>query len=247
MQLDNHDLMRCAVALPKDVVALLKSSPHNYSIAGGFIRACIQRTEPKDIDIFTSFLPQDAVKEFTKVATTTIMDEDIRVTKNACTVAGRKPWVQFIGPVGAKPRVKIVDQFDFTMSAAIMWWSDEQWLSYCSPNFYPDLASKRLRYQLPNTEASFAGPLLRILKFTRQGYHITPVDFATVLARVALSVTNGGPVDMSRPECKREQDRLREAYTAVLLEKLNANKPVGTTDDDLGALECSAVDSGAEF
>lgn len=184
--------------LPKDVRKLLQDNPDRLFLAGGFIRAVLAGEEPSDIDLLgpqgediktlAERLERDRLKEGEKVR--------IISTRNAYTVLAppRLP-VQFIHRWQYTDPAVLLDEFDFTIARAVIWWEGVgdlgTWKSLCDPRYYADLAGRRLVYMAPQRAEDAGGSLLRVVKFLRRGYRISPENLARVIARVASGVRWG--------------------------------------------------------
>lgn len=62
---------------------------------------------------------------------------------------------------------------------ATVWHDGEQWRSWCHERFYRDTAAHRLTY-LGSDEPGAS--MLRVLKFVRKGYSISPEQLSRVIA-----------------------------------------------------------------
>lgn len=198
-----EDVHHVLSRLPRDLVALLRTN-HDLVLAGGFIRATIAGERPSDIDILGP-----SKEKLASVAKDLALARKGRFheTKNAFTVLtpGRTP-VQFIHRwTYAKP-ADVVADFDFTVAMAAIWCEEEPaqvdatevklcWVSKCHPLYYPDLASRRLRYTAPKRAEDAGGSLLRVRKFIARGYHIEAPSLAAVIARTTQKVRENALTD----------------------------------------------------
>jgi len=119
-------------------------------------------------------------------------------TENAFTLLniGRLP-VQFIKRWTYTDPNLLINEFDFTIAQAVVYciYDTEDterkkpiWKSICSDYFYCDLAAKRLRYTEPKRIEDVGGSLLRMLKFLRKGYRISPESLSKVFVRLLSGV-----------------------------------------------------------
>ena len=94
--------------------------------------------------------------------------------------------VQFIHRWTFNDGGALIESFDFTVAMAAIWFDREaqRWQSVASPHFYPDLASRRLRYSFPKRNEDAGGSILRVQKFLGRGYQISPEEFGKVIARL---------------------------------------------------------------
>lgn len=218
-----EDLHHVLSRLPKDVRTLLKS--HRLFLAGGFVRSVIAGEPISDVDLFGE---SRAYLELTaKTFALSRKGSRLHVTDNAFTVltSGRAP-VQFIhrwtyGPADA---ARLVAEFDYSVAAAAVWWAPHpgdsgEWLTITDPNYYPDLASRRLRYLCPVRSEDAGGSLLRARKFLAKGYHIEAGSLAKVAARLMQGVRGIDSLDL--PELDHTETReqgLARILTALLRE-----------------------------
>jgi len=169
-------------------------------LAGGFIRACVTREAPSDIDLFCATVDDARV-----CANALVQDSHRKIieTDNAFTVRGLSIPVQFIHRWTFDRPEDAIASFDFSIAQAAVW-HDGHWQSLCADGFYPDLAAKRLIYLHPVRNEDAGGSMLRLLKFYRKGY-TAPLDtIAGVIARLMSGV-------------KRSLDEMGEAETAQIL------------------------------
>jgi hypothetical protein len=113
---------------------------------------------------------------------------------NAYTIYGYTTTPQIVHRWTFPNPREVVPSFDFTIACAAFWWSPEshivpaQWESLCDPNFYSDLAAKRLVYRSPERNEDAGGSMLRVLKFYQRGYRIPLDSMGAVIARLCQGV-----------------------------------------------------------
>lgn len=185
-ELHPSDLNFVLTRIPKDVRTLLKDT--RISIGGGFIRETIAGEKPHDVDLFGP--DADTLKLAAKLLAEK-RDARIIESKNAITLitANRMP-VQFITRwLFDKPEA-VIESFDFSVCQAVIWFDRENktWHSAIGPDFYRDLAARRLTYTHPKRNEDAGGSLLRVRKFLARGYTIQAMSLGGVVARLALSV-----------------------------------------------------------
>lgn len=168
--------------LPPSVIKRLKEDA-GLVLAGGFIRACIAGEQPTDIDLFSP--NYDAAKRSVDL----LIEETgakLFPTENAFSVVlpVERKQVQFIHKWTYETAESVLDSFDFTISGAAIWYRDGWW-SVCLDRFYLDLAAKRLHY---TGKGEPGGSMLRLVKFCRRGYRISPESIAGIVGRLAHSV-----------------------------------------------------------
>ncbi len=200
-QLAECDVSWCVRRLPHAVKKACMELP--ITLAGGFIRSCIAREPVADIDLFVT--SKDAAKML--AALLTIQgDPPPHETENAYTVRSKLDFpVQVIHRWTFDKPEYVVPSFDFTIARAAIWFdqSDKKWHSAADPDFYRDLAAKRLVYCSPIRNEDAGGSMLRVLKFYQRGYRIPLDSLAAVTARMVNAIDFGQSPD--DPHVSREQ------------------------------------------
>jgi len=193
-ELSIHDLLFCVRRLPFHVRELVKSRPSALFVAGGFIRACVANEQVSDIDIMTPSkdVAAAAALELSKACG----DTKIHQSDNAYTVKLKPIPAQFVHRWTFDTPEAAIDSFDFTIARSAIWWNGEVWCSCCDPDFYADLAAKRLVYRSPTRIEEAGGSMLRVLKFYQRGYRIPLPDLAAVIARLMHSVEFSNPIHL---------------------------------------------------
>lgn len=220
-ELTPDDLHHVVSRTPKDVLSLMKA--RNLVLAGGCIRAIVAGEKVSDFDLFG---PSKAVLELAAKDLCIARKGRLYATDNAFTVLSpdRAP-VQFIFRWTYEQAQDVINDFDFSVAQAGIWFkmreetlNDEHptgnWCSLCSELFYPDLASKRLRYLAPDRNEDAGGSVLRARKFLQRGYHIEAGSFGRVIARLCMGVEHVASA-MNGPNCPPEMRG--EAWLAQLL------------------------------
>ena len=112
-------------------------------------------------------------------------------TDNAFTVLtqGRTP-VQFIHRWLYEDAARLIQEFDYTIARAVVWWNAtfELWTSLCDQDFYADLAARRLVYCSPERTEDAGGSLMRARKFLARGYFISAHDLGLVVHRLVSKI-----------------------------------------------------------
>ena len=205
------DINKCLNALPSQVRCALKAYPEKVCVAGGFIRAVVAGETPNDIDIFV-----DSERTAMQVASDLAIESPIgRIIKTgkAYTITGYEgPAPQVIFKWTFPHSREVIDAFDFTIAQAALWWDGNDWESNVGPNFYEDVAAKRLMLARP-IENDYPGTFLRVLKFYRAGYAITNEALGEVLAGLCQGL---------RPETLLgTESHLSEAFAARFPQRSN--------------------------
>ena len=153
-------------------------------LAGGCIRSRISGERPNDIDLI--------------VASASMADDVARNiepntarhhrTQNAITLPKQPITVQVIHRWTYTDPLVCMEEFDFTIAKAAVWWDGICWRSAAHPRFYPDLAAKRLTYTAPDRAEDAGGSMLRVLKFYQRGFRIPLDDLGKVIARLMQGV-----------------------------------------------------------
>ena len=183
--LNKHDLQWALQLAPKQVLEAMKSAPCRVFVAGGFIRSSVCREPVNDIDMFVS-----TEADAGALAMNLAENDPKRIyrTDNALTVKGYRIPIQIIHRWLFETPERCAQSFDFTIAMSSVWWSGEAWESLCHPDFYSDLAAKRLVYTSPDRNEDAGGSLLRVLKFYQRGYRIPLGSMGAVIARLLRGV-----------------------------------------------------------
>lgn len=192
----HEDMMRVLAALPREVGEYLRDTQGVY-LAGGFIRSIISNEAPSDIDLF---LKEGGDPHLT--AESLAHGEELFTSEFAHTIPSlvHGYLVQVIDKWRFASPEDIIRHFDFTIAQAVIWYESRDtrpgWRSKCSHQFYQDLAGRRLhynRYHKPD-ELDAGGTLLRVMKFVKRGFNISPEDLADIVFEVSRDC--GTPQDI---------------------------------------------------
>lgn len=184
-ELNHQDLAWCVRRLPRAVLKIMMQAGPTLFLAGGYIRSCITREEIQDVDLFSP--SKDTAKNWALV----IAERDekrLHTTDNAFSVKRTHPLVQFIHRWTFERPEDVIASFDFTIASAVIWFEDGNWRSLCHPDYYADLAGKRLVYLSPKREEEAGGSMLRVLKFYQRGYRIPLDSLGAIMARMVVKV-----------------------------------------------------------
>jgi hypothetical protein len=194
IELNKRDLYWVLQRAPKCVVKLMEAQRDRLFLAGGFVRACVSGEEPADVDLFAPDAERAALyAEILKGPHGTVWKSD-----NALTVRrpdARLP-IQMIHRWTFERPEEVIESFDFTVAKAMVWCRGRRdeathrmaWESLAHPDFYADLAAKRLVYTSPVRNEDAGGSALRVLKFYQKGYRIPLDSLGAVLARLTMAV-----------------------------------------------------------
>ena len=171
--------MNRVMLLVNQIPAELRSILHRNDaiVAGGYIRDWFAGSEPKDMDIFCQApkqLSTDLLNAGGKI---------LHTTANAVTYNYMGRILQVIAKWRFKDAKDCIDHFDFTVCAAAVQFSERGPSFYHHPDFFVDLAGRRLRLVTPGTDEP-AASLTRMIKFIQRGYVIAAPDLATLLQRI---------------------------------------------------------------
>jgi hypothetical protein len=193
VQLNKDDLRNVVLRLPKDVRNMLVRYPGKVFVGGGFIRAIVGREDVSDIDMFGNNAALLGILAEKLVSGRKEFNEKCRLhtTKNAITILteNRLP-VQMITRWLFESSESLIGSFDFTVCASAVYYENGEFRSQVSPDFYSDLAAKRLRYTNPKREEEAGGSMLRVLKYVKRGYSISPESLADVMSRVHIAAVD---------------------------------------------------------
>lgn len=189
-ELSKVDLHHVLARTPRDIRDLLKEN--KLFLAGGFIRAIIAGENPSDIDLLGP--DKDALQRYARNLANK-RGGRVHKTENALTVLSPpKMPVQMILRWTYDDPKTLIDQFDFTIVQAAIWYEPRgeqvepelwkgEWKSICSDGFYPDLSARRLVYTQPERHEDAGGSMLRVIKYVKRGYNIQGPSLAAVTAR----------------------------------------------------------------
>ena len=187
--LQKEDLDWCIKRLPRKVARALKDYSGSLSLGGGYIRSCITGDHLKDIDLFVN-------SEETAAKVNAFLlkpDQKTFKTSNAYTILrGEKPPIQIIYRWLYKNPEDVLQDLDFTICCAVIWFADGEFKSSIDQFYYSDLAAKRLRYTEPSRIEEAGGSLIRVLKYYNKGYRIMLTSFAKTIARTCIAVKQVG-------------------------------------------------------
>lgn len=184
----------CISTLSKDVVTMMRNHP--IYLGGGYIRSRIVGEEPSDIDLFGR--NKDEIlfiaDQFIKYREHRGIKCLVFKTSNAVTIKSpERLTVQFIHRWVGEPN-EMMRSFDFTVCQAMIWFDPEyvglnkkpisitRW--NCHEDYYADLAAKTLVYTCPDRNEDAGGSMLRVIKFCRKGWKISPENLGLVMARL---------------------------------------------------------------
>lgn len=180
--LTTTDLNLVTRRLPKDLRELMKGQV--LFVAGGFIRECISGGAVQDIDVFG--VSQDQLQAAAEsLAFNRGAAARLHATQYAYSVfcPPRAP-VQFIHKWCYCNPDQLLEELDFTVCQACIWWANGEWQSLCADDFYSDLAARRLVYTFPKRIEAAGGSLMRVRKFLARGWNIQVHSLAGVVARL---------------------------------------------------------------
>lgn len=242
MQLNKDDLRNVVTHLPKDIRKILTSHPGKVFVGGGFIRAVVGQEKISDIDMFgENAATLGMLAERLK---TDRGDTKVHTSKNAITILtnNRHP-VQMITRWLFTSADDLISSFDFTVCASAVYFQNGEWKSQVSEHFYADLAAKRLRYTLPKREEEAGGSMLRVIKYVKRGYSISPKSLAQVMARVSVAantnILNNSRINWDSKCIESEtyvslaiQEKLREVDPLLIVDGLDVEDDHEMPDED---------------
>jgi hypothetical protein len=172
-QLNPHDLSWAVRILPREVKALMQEHGQDIILGGGFLRSAVQGERPNDVDLF---VPSADLARVFAVKLSQNGNRRIIETENAYSlrnVGGH--FVQFVHKWTYTEPEALIESFDFTIACAAIWFADCKWNSLRDPDYYSDLAAKRLVYRRPIRNEAAGGSFLRAVKFWSRGFR-SPLD-----------------------------------------------------------------------
>lgn len=185
--LPEHIVGQVVLALPPDVLGLMKVMGRGLCIGGGFIRAIVEMEEPNDIDLFVAneqFIGRDAIETLGRT-------RQVKMSSRNATTFGPKDPVHTL-PVQVVTRWHYypedhVTRFDFTICQAVVWW-DGEWKSLANERFITDSQEKRLVYTAPDRPEEPMSSMVRALKFQGRGYSLSGHQMGKVMMRMTQRV-----------------------------------------------------------
>lgn len=185
-KLEDGDVRKIVISLPVKAREALRRNPGKVILAGGYIRALIASEQVHDVDLFVN-----SEKDAKQVSNSVKMLYKVDDQHLAIDLKGVP--VQMVWRYPFKAPYEILDQFDFTITKAAIWFSEGEkgeaagFRSICHESFYSDLARKLLVYSSKREYEQFTG-FPRLLKYTTYGYTIGPKSFAEVIVKLCLSL-----------------------------------------------------------
>lgn len=135
--------------------------------------------------------------------------------------------MQFIHRWKYDEPTKLLEELDFTVCQAAVWWANDSWQSLCSTSFYPDLAARRLVYTFPQREEESGGSMMRVRKFLGRGWRINADSLGGIMARVFMAVRLGKLHDASESEiAKVITGLLREVDPLLIIDSSEFHEEV---------------------
>lgn len=215
-----HDLLWATRRLPKAVREMLGKHGPELVVAGGYIRSTITNEKIEDIDLFTT--SKQKAQEIA-IALGNQQGKRFKETDNAFTVIGYAYPIQIIHRWTFEQPLNIIPSFDFTIARACFWRAQSvcadvgspavppKWESLADPEFYSDLAGKRIVYRCPIRNEDAGGSILRVLKFYQRGYRIPLDSLGEVMARMMQGVDRDAGAF-------RSEEHLAKVLTGLLRE-----------------------------
>jgi hypothetical protein len=215
--LRDYDVLRVTRRLDARVVNILKAYPGEVFLTGGFIRAVIAGEPVNDVDLVVKDIHVAGV-----VAGQLQGDSKERVvsTENAYTLTRYRPVVQVITRWVYDTPAAALNEFDFTVACAAVWYEGGAWRSLCHDHYYADLAAKRLVYLAPQRHEDAGGSMLRLLKFYRRGYTAPLSTVAAVMTRTFAGVKPHARIEWADGDLG---DEIIAKYVTGLLHEVDPN------------------------
>jgi hypothetical protein len=187
-ELDPEDIKRVVSSLPAQISKGLRAYKDSVCIAGGYIRSIISNEPVNDIDVFITekglttkkFVEYGPEYSYSQNTTRNSGDrEDIIAVEEGQTI-------EIMNHYAGSGVNGILENFDYTVAMAAIWWDGKMWQSSCHYMFYQDLASKRIRFLRPESERQGAREILRLLKYIQRGYTIDRPSLAQVISELVM-------------------------------------------------------------
>jgi hypothetical protein len=203
-----HDLSWCLRRAPTRLLKLLKMQGKKLFVAGGYVRSCVANEPINDIDVF-AINKQEA--QICAQVLAVFNGPKVFESDNAYSIKVGEMQIQFIHRWVFNSPQEAIDSFDFTIAKGAFWYENGEWQSSIHPDFYADLASKRLVYTSPVRNEDAGGSMLRVLKFYQRGYRIPLDSLGAVIARLvsALKIRDLEMKNLKGELVLRENDSAR--------------------------------------
>lgn len=209
--LDDLDIKRVVKSLPEKVRTMMRMHPGKVVVAGGFIRAIVSADTPHDIDIFID--KESNANDWTTEVDLSFKSMDMHLLVTNTKDANAKNELQIIWRYKYTEPYQIIDQFDFTVVKAAIWFDEgdkdhkPNFVGICHERFYRDLARKLLVY-ICDKDAERPQSLQRLLKYAHYGYVMEPKSLAEMFVKICLSLKLEGGFQAMLAE-------LEECYVAT--------------------------------
>lgn len=198
-ELNEFDRWACVRRLPQHLRTLMEKRGRTVFVAGGYVRSCVSGEPVNDIDIFVSDAEQAqnlacALYTGDNTSCAHYLYEDKnkgagpRQTPNSWVLTNGGHNIQVIHRWSFLTPQECAESFDFTIAKSAIWW-DGSWKTICHPQFYADLAAKRLVYTSPQRNEDAGGSMLRVLKFYQRGFRIPLDSLGAVISRLISGMT----------------------------------------------------------
>lgn len=173
--LSKNDAGRVLDLVPGEIIRAMQDRESALFLAGGCIRAVLNKEPINDFDLFT-----DTAEMAATIARN--LDSNGMKTKSAYTIKKFNPAVQIIHRQFFRSPEEVINSFDFTICRAVIWWEEGDWYSLADERFAPDVKEKVLRYCEPGNNRA-PDSLVRAFKFSEKGYHLLPSSLAKLVIR----------------------------------------------------------------
>lgn len=179
---EHHEFLIHYISKDTTLVRLMKDNSGELYIAGGFPVCSLIGAAINDIDVFGK--ERSLLLEAACTYGLYSSNHAITPTKYTMSVNGKIGKVQFVVKDVYKDALECINNFDFSICQAAIWYSDGEWKTVCSPNFYSDLKNRRLRFvnQERINEAPMAS-LMRAAKYTERGFALLKNDKLALVER----------------------------------------------------------------
>jgi hypothetical protein len=187
--------------LPDDVKAGLMAMGPRAVVAGGYLRSLGSQVIPgkhahrhfvegcpKDIDIFvpnvngmsemSHYLQSRRCVGHRRYAPGMLA---WRGTLTFKQLPGETPEVQVVGEWPFENPAEVIENFDFSVSAAALWWTGTEWAG-AAWEFWAEHMEARVTSYL-NDAPNPAGTLLRLPRYIQLGYHVSKPSLTAIAVR----------------------------------------------------------------
>jgi len=186
--------------LPDDVKAGMRAVGPRAVLAGGYLRSLATQVYPGEFRSFVEKAPKD-IDIFVPDADAMAQLASFVAPGRRCVgyqryLGGMPTWrktvtfkeragetaeVQVIAEWAFESAVEVIENFDFSVSAAALWWNGSDWEGVTEDWWEKEISQRLTSYR--STAPNPAGTLLRLPRYLSLGYHVPNESLTCIAAR----------------------------------------------------------------